>query len=53
LSIDSFMRRPIELYRDEWAKPSIANDKINVLRLNAIEVGLPMRMTPIRVNQIS
>ena len=47
------MRRTIELYRDERAKPGIANDKINVLRLNAIEVCLPVRMTFVRFDQVS
>jgi hypothetical protein len=53
LSINASMRRTIELYRDERAKPGIANDKINVLRLNAIEVCLPVRMTFVRFDQVS
>jgi len=52
LTIGKLMRRTIQLDCDQRAKQGVANYEIDVLRPNPIEIGLPVRMTPIRFDQI-
>ena len=52
LTIGKLMRRAIQLDCDQRAKQGVANYEIDVFRANPIEIGLPVRITPIRFDQI-